>query len=115
MNVILSSNNIRPVLSLLTLTLNANNPHVMYTFFFVHDYLLDPEAGVLDHVSDHGHDLGRKLPLLLGEGGAGRAGVLPPVGQEHVVRRHVRKQRQPGVHEYKVGSLEWILADNRSE
>lgn len=72
----------------------------MHTFFLVHYYLLDPEAGVLDHVPDHGHDLGRELPLLLGEGGAGRAGVLPPVGQEHVVRRHVRKQRQPGVHEY---------------
>ena len=60
-------------------------------------YLLDPEAGVLHHVPDHGHDLGRELPLLLSEGGAGRTGVLQPVGKEHVVGRHMGKQGQPRV------------------
>lgn len=72
--------------------------HFLYIFRvpFSH-YLLDPEAGVLHHVPDHGHDLGRELPLLLSEGGAGRAGVLQPVGQEHVVGRHMRKQGQPKV------------------
>ena len=55
------------------------------------------EAGVLHHVPHHGHDLGRELPLLLSEGGAGRTGVLQPVGKEHVVGRHMGKQGQPRV------------------
>ena len=69
----------------------------MYSFWSMILYLLNPEAGVLDDVSDHGHDLGGELPLLLGEGGTGRDVVLYPVWQKHVVRRHVRKQGQPEI------------------
>ena len=54
--------------------------------------LFNFEAGVLDDVPHHGHDLGRELPLLLLQGGAGGLGVRLPVGNEDMVGRNVGEQ-----------------------
>ena len=88
MNVVSSNNNLN-VLGCFFFSIHFYQKHVDIKYSLL--YLLDPEAGMLDHVPDDGHDLSGELPLLQPEGGAGRVGVLQPVRQEHVVGRHLRE------------------------
>ena len=70
-------------------------------------YLNHLEASVLHDVPDHGHDLGRELPLLQLERRADDGGVGLPVGTEHMVRRNIGKYWLSEINKTKFELVKW--------
>ena len=70
-------------------------------------YLDHLEARVLHDVPDHGHDLGRELPLLQLERRADDGGVGLPVWTEHMVRRNIGKYWLSEINRTKFDLVKW--------